>query len=82
VLVSISIQSGLPPAIRLVAAHEVSTTSRGSGWVNAASLGTDPPAYYELTRTGREALADALKRYRILEQPKLKKVREPKPSRA
>ena len=37
--------------------------------------------YYELTRAGREALADALKRYRILE-PQGKKVRQPKPSRA
>jgi DNA-binding PadR family transcriptional regulator len=38
--------------------------------------------YYELTRSGREALAEALKRYRILEQPPGKKVRQPKPSRA
>jgi PadR family transcriptional regulator PadR len=38
--------------------------------------------YYELTRPGREALAEAVKRYRLLEQPQLKKVRERKPSRA
>jgi DNA-binding PadR family transcriptional regulator len=38
--------------------------------------------YYELTRAGREALAEAVKRYRLLEQPQLNKVRERKPSRA
>jgi PadR family transcriptional regulator PadR len=38
--------------------------------------------YYELTRPGQEVLAEALKRYRILEQPQGKKVRQPKPSRA
>jgi DNA-binding PadR family transcriptional regulator len=38
--------------------------------------------YYELTRTGREALAEAVKRYRFLEQPQLNKIREGKPSRA
>jgi len=38
--------------------------------------------YYELTRPGREALAEALKRYRILEQPQPKKVRQPKPQKA
>ena len=38
--------------------------------------------YYELTRAGREALAEAIKRYRLLEQPQLQKVREPKTSRA
>src|SRR5215216_2654190 len=29
--------------------------------------------YYELTRAGREALADAIKRYRLLEQTPMKK---------
>jgi len=38
--------------------------------------------YYELTRTGREVLTEALKRYRIAEQSIQKKVRHPKPSRA
>ena len=38
--------------------------------------------YYELTRPGREALAEALKRYRILEQPQRKRARQPKPSKA
>lgn len=41
-----------------------------------------PRKYYELTRPGREALAEAVKRYRLLEQPQLKKERDPKPSRA
>src|SRR5262249_3513625 len=38
--------------------------------------------YYELTRAGREALAEAIKRYRLLEQPQLQREREPKTSRA
>ena len=38
--------------------------------------------YYELTRPGREVLAEALKRYRIVELPQLKKVRQPKPIKA
>jgi DNA-binding PadR family transcriptional regulator len=38
--------------------------------------------YYQLTPAGRDALAEALKRYRLLEQPQPKKAREPKPSRA
>ena len=38
--------------------------------------------YYELTRAGREALAEAIKRYRLLEQPQLNKVSDRKPSRA
>ncbi len=38
--------------------------------------------YYELTREGRELLAEAVTRYRLLEQAKPKKGRNPKPSRA
>jgi PadR family transcriptional regulator PadR len=38
--------------------------------------------YYELTRAGREALTDAVKRYRLLEEPQLNKVRDRNPSRA
>ena len=38
--------------------------------------------YYELTRAGREALAEAVKRYRLLEQPQLIKTANQKPSRA
>jgi PadR family transcriptional regulator PadR len=41
-----------------------------------------PRKYYELTRTGREALADAVKRYRLVEQTQPQKKRDPKPSRA
>lgn len=41
-----------------------------------------PRKYYELTRTGREALAEAVKRYRLLEQAPPNKERAPKPSRA
>ena len=38
--------------------------------------------YYELTRAGREALAEAVKRYRLLEHLHPNKERDPKPSRA
>src|SRR6185295_16776954 len=38
--------------------------------------------YYELTRAGRDALAEALKRYRLLELSKPNKQRHTKPSRA
>ena len=41
-----------------------------------------PRKYYELTRAGRVALADAVKRYRLLEQTQPQKKREPRPSRA
>jgi len=41
-----------------------------------------PRKYYELTRSGREALAEAVKRFRLLEQTQANKKRAPKPSRA
>src|SRR5438552_16841727 len=41
-----------------------------------------PRKYYELTRAGREVLAAAVKRYRLLEQTQLNKKPDPKPSRA
>lgn len=38
--------------------------------------------YYELTRAGREALAESAARYRLVEQkPPLVRTRDPKPSR-
>lgn len=41
-----------------------------------------PRKYYEMTRAGREALAEAVKRYRQLQPAQMKKQRRPKPSRA
>ncbi len=41
-----------------------------------------PRKYYELTRSGRDLLAEALKRYRLLEQTQLNKAHQTKPSRA
>jgi hypothetical protein len=38
--------------------------------------------YYELTRPGREILAEAVKRYRLLDRTPPRKQRQPKPSRA
>ena len=37
--------------------------------------------YYELTRAGQHVLAEAVKRYRLLEQTQPSKARAPKPSR-
>jgi DNA-binding PadR family transcriptional regulator len=38
--------------------------------------------YYELTRAGKEALAEGVKRFRLLERTQPAKIRSPKPSRA
>jgi PadR family transcriptional regulator len=69
------------PALRRLedAGHLTST------WEEPSVARAEPrPArkYYELTRSGREALADAVKRYRLLDQTPPKKARNPKPSRA
>ncbi|MCG3161670.1 MAG: hypothetical protein JMDDDDMK_02867 [Acidobacteria bacterium] len=41
-----------------------------------------PRKYYELTKEGKEALAEAVKRYRLLEQTQPQPASKPKPSRA
>lgn len=41
-----------------------------------------PRKYYELTRAGQEVLAEAVKRYRLLEQNDLSQERQPKPTKA
>ena len=38
--------------------------------------------YYELTRAGHDALSEAIKRYRLLEQHEPKQERLPKPAKA
>jgi DNA-binding PadR family transcriptional regulator len=38
--------------------------------------------YYEITKAGRQVLAEAVKRYRLLESSQLTRVREPKSSGA
>lgn len=38
--------------------------------------------YYELTRAGQDVLAEAVKRYRLLDQTDLSHERSPKPSKA
>ncbi len=48
----------------------------------AQAASRPPRKYYVLTREGQEALAEAVKRYRLLEQTQLNKGRAPKPSRA
>ena len=40
-----------------------------------------PRKYYELTKQGHEALAEAVKRYRVLEQPMIASEAAPKPLR-
>src|SRR5574342_309805 len=39
-----------------------------------------PRKYYELTRDGKEALVEALRRYRLLEQKPAQPLRKPKPA--
>lgn len=41
-----------------------------------------PRKYYELTREGREALAEAVRRYRLLEQTRTARSQKPKPARS
>ena len=48
----------------------------------AQAASRPPRKYYVLTREGQQALAEAVKRYRLLEQTQLNKGRAPKPSRA
>ena len=78
--------TGLPggtvyPALRrLEAAGYV-----GSKWEQhriARQQQRPPRRYYELTRSGREVLAEAVKRYRLLELSPLPNKHEPKPSDA
>ena len=56
-----------------------------SKWEKQSIAQAEPrPArkYYDLTREGQQALAEAVKRYRLLEQTRPNKRRAPKPSRA
>jgi PadR family transcriptional regulator len=56
-----------------------------SQWEKESVARAEPrPArrYYEMTRSGRDALAEAVKRFRLLEQTQPRSVRNPKPSRA
>ena len=55
------------------------------GWIGSpwgVSEANRRAKFYELTRAGREVLAEAVKRYRLLEQTQLNKKRDQKPSRA
>jgi PadR family transcriptional regulator, regulatory protein PadR len=78
--------TGLPggtvyPALRrLEEAGHLASTWEKQGIAQAAQR--PPRKYYELTRAGREALVEAVRRYRLLEQTSALKEREPKPSRA
>ena len=56
-----------------------------SKWENEAIAQAEqrpPRRYYELTPDGRDALAEAVKRYRLLEKSSPIKSSKPKPSRA
>ncbi len=50
--------------------------------VIAQAAARPPRKYYELTRAGQDALTEAVKRYRLLEQSELKPERAPKPTKA
>jgi DNA-binding PadR family transcriptional regulator len=78
--------SGLPggtvyPALRRLeeAGHLTSSWEKESV---ARAEPRPPRKYYELTRSGREVLSEAVKRYRLLEQTQPTRSRNPKPSRA
>jgi PadR family transcriptional regulator PadR len=56
-----------------------------SSWEKASVARAEPRPprkYYELTRTGRDALAEAIKRYRQLEHTQPARAPRAKPSRA
>jgi PadR family transcriptional regulator, regulatory protein PadR len=56
-----------------------------SKWEKQSISQTEPRPqrkYYELTRAGRDALGEAVKRYRLLEHSQPIKKRDPNPSRA
>jgi len=78
--------TGLPggtvyPALRrLEDAGHLTSTWEKEGIARAEPR--PPRKYYELTRSGREALGEAVKRYRLLEQTQPSRARAPKPSRA
>src|SRR5262249_29683334 len=78
--------TGLPGGTVYPALRRVEEAGyRASEWERQSTAGEEPRPprkYYELTRPGREALAEAVKRYRLLEQTELNKEREPKPSGA
>ncbi len=48
----------------------------------AQSEARPPRKYYELTRAGQDALADAVSRYRLLERNEVPSAQEPKPTKA
>ena len=55
------------------------------GWIKASwdvSDNNRQAKYYELTRSGQDILAEAVKRYRLLEQSDLNQERAPKPTKA
>ena len=78
--------TGLPGGTVYPALRRLEETGHlSSKWEKQSVAQAEPrPArkYYELTRSGREALTEAVKRYRLLEQTQPNKERAPKPSRA
>src|SRR5687767_13300477 len=78
--------TGLPGGTVYPALRRLEETGHlSSKWEKQSVAQAEPrPArkYYELTRPGREALTEAVKRYRLLEQTQPNKERAPKPSRA
>ncbi len=56
-----------------------------SKWEDAAVAQAEqrpPRKYYEMTQAGRDVLAEAIRRYRLLEHARPEAGRDPKPSRA
>ena len=78
--------TGLPggtvyPALRRLE-DTGSLISKWEKHVIAQEESRPPRKYYELTRPGQDMLAEAVKRYRLLEQSDLSQERAPKPTKA
>ncbi len=78
--------TGLPSGTVYPALRRLEETgfveSKWEKHVIAQAAQRPPRKYYELTKEGKEALAEAVKRYRLLEQTQEQPAPKPKPSRA
>ena len=78
--------TGLPGGTVYPALRRLQEAGYLSSQWEKPSVAQDEPRpqrkYYELTRSGRDVLVEAVKRYRLLERTPPRKQRQPKTSRA
>ena len=78
--------TGLPGGTVYPALRRLQEAGYLSSQWEKPSIAQDEPRpqrkYYELTRSGRDVLVEALKRYRLLDRTPPRKQRQPRPSRA